>query len=139
MRERILIQGSLIRVAYGVGSLLFPKVLFASIGMKEIDPEARYLNRLFGGRDLVIAGLTVDAARRGNGVSAAVTNLLCEATDTVGLVEEVRARGKLERALIVGLVFNVLGYATWIRALLAPAKTASAATEAAPAAVAQAT
>jgi hypothetical protein len=119
MRTKLLIQGSLVRVAYGVVSLLFPNYLFGVVGMKDVDPDARYLNRLFGGRDLVVAGLTLKAAKKGEGVSAAITNLVCEATDTVGLVEEVRTRGKLERSLIIGLLFNVVGYATWIRALLA--------------------
>ena len=104
MRAKILIQGSLVRIAYGVLSLLFPDILFASIALKDVDKEARYLNRLFGGRDLVIAGLTLKAARTGNGAGAVVTNLVCEATDTLGLVEELRTRGKLERTLIVGLL-----------------------------------
>jgi hypothetical protein len=119
MRAKILIQGSLIRAAYGILALLFPGPLFASIGMKDADPEARYVNRLFGGRDLLVAGLTVKAVKQGNGGGAVLTNLLCEATDTVSLVEELRLRGKLQRSLIVGLAFNVVGYATWIRALLA--------------------
>lgn len=119
MRTKILLQGSLIRAGYGIAALLFPKQLFGAIGMKDADPEARYVNRLFGGRDLVIALLTVDAARKGEGAKATVVNLLCEGTDTVSLVEELRLRGKLERSLIVGLVFNVVGYTTWVRALLA--------------------
>jgi hypothetical protein len=123
MREKILVQGSLIRAAYGVLALLFPKQLFAAIGMKNTDPEARYVNRLFGGRDLLVAAATVDATRRGNALKATIANLACEATDSVSLVEELRLRGKLERTLIVGLVLNVIGYATWIRALIAAPAT----------------
>lgn len=120
MREKILIQGSLIRAGYGVLALLFPKYLFGAIGIKDADPEARYINRLFGGRDLLVAAGTVGAVRRGGAAKATIANLACEATDTISLVEELRVRGKLERTLIVGLLFNLVGYATWIRALLAP-------------------
>jgi hypothetical protein len=119
MRAKILIQGTLVRTAYGVLSLLFPDYLFGAVGMKDVDPEARYLNRLFGGRDLLVAGMTLGKVKSGHGKSAVFTNLVCEATDTVGLVEELRTRGKLERSLIIGLLFNVVGYVTWIRALLA--------------------
>ena len=119
MRTKILIQGTIIRAAYGVFALLLPKYLFASIGMKDVDTDARYLNRLFGGRDLLVAGDTLLDVRAGNTSRAVVKNLICEATDTISLVEELRERGKLERSLIVGVAFNVVGYATWLRALFA--------------------
>jgi hypothetical protein len=121
MRAKILIQGSMIRAGYGIAALLFPGPLTKSVGLKEIDPEARYFNRLFGGRDLLIAGQTLAAVRAGNTMQATMVNLVCEATDTVSLVQELRTRGKLERTLIVGLLFNVVGYLTWVRALLAGA------------------
>ena len=120
MRSKLLIQGSLGRLAYGVLSLLLPKYLFAAIGMDHAEnPDARYTNRLFGGRDIVIAVDTLLAVKGGRGKSAVFKNLTCEATDTISLVEELRERGKLDKTLIVGLLFNVFGYATWFRALLA--------------------
>jgi hypothetical protein len=121
MKAKILLQGSVTRAAYGVLSLLFPRYLFASIGMKRVDDDTRYLNRLFGGRDLVVAAATADAVRHGRGSQAVALNLACEITDTVALVEEIRLTGRLRRALVIGIGFNLLGYATWIRALLAPA------------------
>jgi hypothetical protein len=126
MRSKILIQGSLVRLSYGVLALLLPKYLFAAIGMSEVDAEARYTNRLFGGRDLLVAAQTVADVRAGRGGKAVATNLICEATDTVSLVEELRVRGKLSKTLIVGLLFNVVGYATWFRALFAGAPAAAA-------------
>jgi hypothetical protein len=121
MAAKILIQGSIIRAAYGLLALLFPKFLFASVGMNEadVDPEARYFNRLFGGRDLLVAGATVAAVKAGAETPALKANLLCEFTDSVSLAEELRSRGKLDRTLTIGLAFNVVGYLTWIRALLA--------------------
>lgn len=118
---KILLQGSSVRAAYGIAALLFPKQLAMAGGMSEedVDLDARYLNRLFGGRDLTVAGLTVATVRAGEEAQAVRLNLICEATDTVSLIEEVRARGGLDRTLLIGLLFNVFGYATWVRALRA--------------------
>jgi hypothetical protein len=121
MAAKILIQGSIGRAGYGILALLFPKLLFKSVGMDEtgVDPEARYFNRLFGGRDLLVAGATVAAVKAGAEKQATQANLICELTDTMSLAGELRARGGLDRTLAIGLAFNVVGYATWVRALLA--------------------
>lgn len=121
MAAKILLQGSIIRATYGILALLFPKLLLAATKMTEeqIGPEARYFNRLFGGRDLLVAGATVLAVRAGAPEQAVKANLLAEATDTVSLAEEARSRGGIDRTLAIGLAFNVLGYATWLRALKA--------------------
>ena len=119
MKDRTLIQGSVIRAVYGVLALFFPARLFASIGLRGVDPDARYLNRLFGGRDLTVAAMTVAAVRAGDSRSATVLNVACELTDSISLVEEFRGGSKLRRALVVGIAFNIVGWATWIRALLA--------------------
>ncbi len=115
MANKILIQGSIIRAAYGVLALLFPKLLLAGTGMTEdeLGPEARYFNRLFGGRDLLVAGATVLAVRSGKPEPAVKANLVAELTDTVSLVEEARIRGGMDKTLAIG------GYATWLRALRA--------------------
>lgn len=121
MAGKILIQGSVIRATYGLLALLFPKLLMKSVGMDErdLDPEARYFNRLFGGRDLLVAGGTAAAVKSGQEQPATIANLFCEFTDTVSAVQELRARGKLDRTLAIGFVFNIVGYMTWVRALLA--------------------
>jgi hypothetical protein len=121
MAAKLLIQGSVGRAAYGILALLFPKLLFKSVGMDEagVDPEARYFNRLFGGRDLLVAGATVAAIRSGAEKQATKANLICELTDTVSLAGELKARGGMDRTLAIGLAFNLAGYATWVRALRA--------------------
>jgi len=126
-RGKILIRGSLVRAAYGVVALGFPQFIFGSIGIKEPDPDARYVNRLFGGRDVLVAGQTLIAVASGNGKSAVAANLFAEATDTVALVEEIRIRRKLDRVLIVGILFNAFGYLTWFRALFAGSGQSAAA------------
>ena len=121
MAAKLLIQGSVGRAAYGILALLFPKLLFKSVGMDEagVDPEARYFNRLFGGRDLLVAGATVAAVKGGAEEQATKANLICELTDSVSLAAELRARGRMDRTLAIGLAFNVVGYLTWLRALRA--------------------
>ena len=121
MAGKILLQGSALRATYGLLALLFPKLLNSAAGMSEedVDPAARYINRLFGGRDLLVAGLTAAAVRSGEHRHATNINLICEGTDTVSLLEELRTRGGLDRTLAIGLAFNVAGYATWVRALRA--------------------
>jgi hypothetical protein len=119
MARTFLIQGSIVRALYGLVALLAPKVLVASVpGMSEedLDDDARYFNRLFGGRDLLVALATVAAVRAGSEAPALKANLFCELTDSVSLVEEVRGRGKLDRTTIIGALFNVFGYLTWVRA-----------------------
>jgi hypothetical protein len=118
---KILMQGSALRAAYGLLALLFPKLLFGSVGVSEadVDVDARYFNRLFGGRDLVVAGATVAAVRSGAERSAAQANLLCEMTDSVALVEELRGGRGLDRTLGIALAFNLTGYVTWVRAFRA--------------------
>ena len=121
MAGKILIQGSVVRALYGILALFLPKLLLASVGMSEEDvgDEARYFNRLFGGRDLLVALGTVAAVKAGADANAVKANLFCEATDSIALGAEIRARGKLERTTIIGAAFNVFGYLTWLRALTA--------------------
>ena len=121
MAAKILLQGSALRATYGLFALLFPKLLNGAAGIPEdeVDPDARYLNRLFGGRDLLVAGMTLAAVRAGDERSATSINLICEGTDTISLLEELRTRGGIDRTLAIGLAFNVAGYATWLRALRA--------------------
>lgn len=121
MAGKILIQGSVVRALYGILALFMPKLLLASVGMSEEDlgDEARYFNRLFGGRDLLVAIGTVAAVRAGADANAVKANLFCEATDSIALGEEIRVRRKLGRTTIIGAAFNVFGYLAWLRALSA--------------------
>jgi hypothetical protein len=120
MARAILIQGSIVRGLYGVLALLAPHLLTsATPGMDEDDfhEDARYFNRLFGGRDLLVAAATVAAVRpSGPTREALAANIFCELTDSISLAEEVRKRGKFDRVTIIGALFNIVGYATWLRA-----------------------
>ena len=74
---------------------------------------------MFGGRDLLVDGMTVLGVRAGQERQMTAVNLTCEATDSVSLLEELRSRGGMDRTLWIGLLFNLTGYATWLRALVA--------------------
>jgi hypothetical protein len=117
MAAKLMILGSIGRAAYGILALLLPKLLFKSAGMDpdSLDPDARYFNRVLGGRDLVVAGATVAAVKAGAERQAAIANLICEFTDSVALAEELRGGRPLDRTLSVAVAFNVTGYLTWIR------------------------
>jgi hypothetical protein len=119
MKGKKIIQGSLVRAVYGVVSLLFPKVLFTATGLKDADPDTRYINRILGGRELLLASSSALSVRDGSTNGALAANLVAAASDTVALVEEIRERGKVERALVVGIGFNVLSYVLWFRSALA--------------------
>lgn len=120
MARAILIQGSVVRALYGILALLAPKVLIAGApGMSkdDFDQDARYFNRLFGGRDLLVAVATAAAVRRGGAEREALAaNVFCELTDSISLAEELRARRSLDSPTVIGALFNVVGYATWLRA-----------------------
>jgi hypothetical protein len=116
MAAKLLIGGSIARAAYGICALLLPKTLAGAAGEDGLDDNARYFNRLFGGRDLVVAGVTIAAVKRGAEREGVTVNLLCEITDSIALVEELRERRTLDRTLRIALAFNAVGYATWLRA-----------------------
>lgn len=113
--RRILLNGALVRTAYGLLSLLAPRAVLSPAGLDDAE-EPRYFNALFGGRDLTVAGLTVAAVRAGREREALLANVSCEATDLVALAQEVRQRGGIDSTLRAGVVFNVLGWLSWAAA-----------------------
>ncbi len=121
MVAKTLIRGSIFRAAYGVLALLLPNLLVKLAGMQpeQIDQDARYFNRLFGGRDIVVAGATVAAVKAGAEREAVKANILCELTDTVSILEELRAGRGFDQTLAIAVGFNVVGYLTWLKALKA--------------------
>ena len=103
------------RALYGLLALFAPNLLFKLAG-KPVEDEPRYFNALFGGRDLSVTAASVAAMRAGRVEDAVKLNMSCEATDTIALLQEVRARGGFDQTLVAGLAFNAAGWATWITA-----------------------
>lgn len=120
LARKIVVQGSVVRGVYGLLALFAPKILIAAtpgIRDEDYDKNARYFNRLFGGRELSIAVATVLAMRRTGAERPAVTvNVICELTDSVALVGELRDRRAFDRMTLIGTVFNLGGHVTWLRA-----------------------
>ena len=110
-----MLNGTSVRLGYGVLSLFAPDLLFKLSG-KPVEPEPRYFNALFGGRDLTVCAATVAALNAGREREAVLINMSCEATDLVALLQEVRQRGGLDQTLVAAIGFNVFGWATWLSA-----------------------
>ena len=113
--RQLMFNGSAVRLAYGLASLFAPDTLFKLSG-KPVEPEPRYFNALFGGRDVSVVAATAAALRAGREKEAVLLNMSCEATDLVALIQEARARGGLDQTLIAAIGFNVFGWATWLAA-----------------------
>ncbi len=116
MAERLIIQGSVGRAIYGIIALFFPKLFEQGPGGVRFGPDARYLNRLFGARDILLAMITIFSVQRGNVREALAINMVAEATDSVAVVAEIADRGGVDKVTAGGVVFNVFGFANWIRA-----------------------
>ena len=114
--RRLMLNGSAVRLAYGLLSLFAPNLLFKLSG-KDVEAEPRYFNALFGGRDLSVVGATYVALESGREREAILLNMSCEATDLVALGLEARARGGLDQTLVAAIGFNVFGWVTWLTAL----------------------
>ena len=89
--------GGIARIVYGVLALLFPRRMFAASGLGEPDPDVRYFNALFGGRDIVVGLWILKALREGDEDLALRANVGCEAMDSLALAQEIRLRGGLDR------------------------------------------
>ncbi len=76
--------GGIIRIVYGVFALLFPRRMFAAFGFGEPDPDVRYFNALFGGRDIVVGLWICKAVREDDLDLALLANVGCEAGDSRG-------------------------------------------------------
>jgi hypothetical protein len=110
-----MLNGTAVRLLYGLFSLFAPNLLFKLSG-KPVEAEPRYFNALFGGRDLTVCGATVAALNAGREREAVLLNMSCEATDLVALAQEVRLRGGLDQTLAAAIAFNTFGWATWLAA-----------------------
>ena len=76
--------------------------MFAAFGFGEPEPDVRYFNALFGGRDIVVGLWILKAVRDGDEDLALKANIACEATDSIALATELRERGGFDRATTAG-------------------------------------
>jgi hypothetical protein len=107
--------GAIVRIVYGVVALFAPARMFKAFGMGDPDPDVRYFNALFGGRDIVVGLWTLKAVDEGRLDHALLANVGCETTDGIALVQEVRSRGKVDGVVAGAIAFNLVGWTSWIR------------------------
>ena len=104
-----------IRIGYGVTAILAPPVLLRVLRIEPQD-DVRGFNAFLGSRDVVIGAISL-RARTPEEVAAAVTlNFGNEVVDSVVLAQEVRAGRRADPFTVVGVLFNALGWATWLTA-----------------------
>ena len=112
----ILKQASALRVAYGLASLFAPDAMAKAARVPPPEPDARYFNALFGGRDFTVVLAVLTALRAGREREAVLINASCEVTDLAALVQEIRRRGGIDTPVAVGMAFNTVGTFLAVRA-----------------------
>jgi hypothetical protein len=110
--------GGLARIVYGLLALFAPKRMFAAFGFDGPDPDVRYFNALFGGRDILVGLWILKALRDGDEDLALKANIACEATDSIALANELRERGGFDQTTTAALAFNVVGWLSWLGVLV---------------------
>jgi hypothetical protein len=123
MTARVLmLGGTAVRIAVGVGYLLVPSRMAAARLAPDTDhePDARLFVRGFGGHQLVTGAVTLAAARAPRLSSPALNfNLLIDTLDMTSTALEVRARGRPDRTLIgsIALSGTAIAWGLALRAL----------------------
>jgi hypothetical protein len=116
----LMLVGSTVRIAYGVGSLLAPtRMVSAQYAPNTHDlADPRLLLRAFGGHQLVTGCLTLAATRSRRLARPATTlSLLIDTLDVVSAVLEQRARGQTDKTIIGGFAISGTGMITFAAAL----------------------
>ncbi len=118
----LMVLGSAVRIAYGVGALLAPAKMvsarFAPDTHELADP--RLTLRAFGGHQLVTGCLTLAATRSASHARQAVTlSLLIDTLDVTSALLEMRARGQADQTVLGGIAISASGILTFAAARLA--------------------
>src|SRR5687768_8743564 len=105
-----------LRTAYGAASLFAPDAMAKAARVPPPEPDARYFNALFGGRDFSIVAATIGLLRAGREREAVLLNASCEATDALALLQEYRRRGTVDTSVAAGAAFAAVGQSLCIAA-----------------------
>ncbi|MCK9249140.1 MAG: hypothetical protein M0P31_09205 [Solirubrobacteraceae bacterium] len=104
-----------VRIGYGVVAIAAPRLMFKLL-RAEPHPDSRGFNAFLGSRDIVVGIASLRASDRREVLDAAKVNHANEMIDSIVLAQELRAGRRADLFTIVGIAFNALGHATWIRA-----------------------
>lgn len=118
--QALMLAGSAVHIAYGLGSLLAPEKMvaaqYAPNTHEHTDP--RLLLRAFGGHLLLSGCLTLAAIRSPRHArSATALCLLINAFDVTSAVLELRTRGQRDQTIIGGIALSGSGVLTFAAAL----------------------
>jgi hypothetical protein len=119
----LMLVGSAVHIAYGLGSLLVPERMVAAHYAPDTHDFAdpRLLLRAFGGHLLVSGCLALAATRcPRHARSATALCLLINTFDVISAAMELRARGQSDQTVRGGIALSgagVLAFATALRAL----------------------
>jgi uncharacterized protein DUF4267 len=135
VRRSISYQIALGRMAFGLGLMTAPAVAArAYLGSEASRPSVRFLNRIFGGRDLALGVVLLQALREGRSDAVNRALLLGAGCDTWDAVAAVRNREIPVWSRIVvavlGSTFAVLGAAAALAPRSDPSDAAPAASSA---------
>ena len=111
--------GALLKVAYGVGSMLAPEWMSLREFAPEVrgHPDSRMNLRGLGGYVLGVGGVTFWTALSGRDLRPLLAlNLAIDSADTVVGLLEWRDRGRLDKAALGGIGVPGFGVAVWLTA-----------------------
>jgi hypothetical protein len=119
--KALLLGGSLVRAAYGVGAIFAPGRMVEAEwapDTHELD-DPRLLLRAFGGHQLIVGCLSLVALGHGREVvrRAAVLSLLIDAADIGSALLELKARDQPDQSVLGGIAFSAAGAATFAAAI----------------------
>jgi len=120
MGRRLLVIGSLFRLAVGIGYLFAPDTMARRGFAPDIRAHAngRMITRGFGALHVGVAAGTLQAAARDTGCrEVALVNLVCALGDTTATLLERRARGDWDATVAGSVPVDVLDIAWWTNSL----------------------
>jgi hypothetical protein len=107
-----------LRLGFGIGAILAPKLTAASFGLKPEGKDGNVWAGLFGARAATVGLYSLTASKRGVQREAVLMNLGIETIEIFTVGREVRRRRELSTYTALASAFNVAGVLIWNRAQL---------------------
>lgn len=118
--QALMLAGSAVHIAYGIGSLLAPEKMVAAQYAPNTHalPDPRLLLRAFGGHLLLSGCLTLAATRSPQHARSAISLcLLMNTLDVTSAMLELRPRGQSDLTIKGGIALSGTGFFTFAAAL----------------------
>jgi hypothetical protein len=119
----LLLIGSTVRVAYGMGGLFAPAKMVSAQYAPDTHhlDDPRLLLRAFSGHQLLVGCLTLLTVKHSPRLArpAAILSLLIDASDVISALLELPIRGRSDKTITGGIVISGAGVITFAAALRA--------------------